>query len=47
MNSNKYKLLIYIPTYNRAQSILRQLVLISNNIDKSKVMILLNDNDSN
>lgn len=42
----KKKLTIYIPSYNRASSLLRQLHAISSNIDTSKVFIIVNDNCS-
>lgn len=42
----EYKLLIYIPTYNRAASLLKQLKAIDNNINKSLITIIVNDNAS-
>lgn len=42
----KNRLTIYIPTYNRAQSLLKQLHAISSTIDSSKVSVIVNDNAS-
>ncbi len=39
-----YKLTIYIPTYNRVESLLKQLHAISSTIDTSKVAVIVNDN---
>lgn len=42
----KKLLTIYIPTYNRGNSLLKQLNAINNSVDKSKVFVMVNDNCS-